>query len=254
MMEYDGTSREIKVENIRRQLLEPRPLPVIISPSVAKADMLDLGTDLRDAVDGGAEWLHFSVQDGNFVPKMGIGSPVVAAAREAFPSTVIDVKLGCVDPEYRLSEFAKAGADVISFHPEATKQPAALVQAITKAGCAPGLVLNPGTSVSSIEPLLGHVDVIVIMLVSPGHGGPKFIDGALRKITEIYDLCKSRGLPVPYIEVDGGVSTKNAAELIQAGANVLVAGGSVFSADDKRAAMDELRKNPPIRRAGPRFG
>jgi len=237
------------VQQLQDRRIANVPFPVIISPSVAKADMLHLGADLQAAVDGGAEWLHFSVQDGKFVPKMGIGSPVVAAARAAFPSTVIDVKLGCVDPEYRVAEFAKAGADIISFHPEATKQPAAVVQAIKYAGCAPGLVLNPGTSVSSIEALLGEVDVIVVMLVSPGRWVSSwlsswssfFIDGALRKIQEIHSLCESRGLPLPYIEIDGGVSAKNAEGLIQAGATVLVAGVSVFSADDKKSAIDALR-------------
>lgn len=193
--------------------------------------------------------MHFSVQDGTFVPKMGIGSPIVAAARDAFPRTIIDVKLGSVAPEARVKEFVKAGADVISFHPESTAQPAAVIHAIKDSGCAPGIVLNPSTAVSTIEPLLEHVDVVVIMLVNPGHGGPKYIEAALDKIVQIKFLCGQKQIPPPYIEIDGGVSIKNSAKLIGAGATVLVAGGSVFSAEDKSTAIEALRAQVAIKSA-----
>ena len=214
--------------------------PLIVSPSVAKADQMNLGADLKAATDAGAEWLHFSVQDGRFVPKVSFGSPVVSAARKAFPDAVLDVKLGVWRPEDRVAEFVKAGADVISVHPETTMQLAAVLGRIEEAGCAPGVVLNPATPLDSVEHVLGGVDVVVVMLVNPGWGGPKYLDLACRKIRAVKDLCAELGVPTPHIEVDGGVNKANAPELIAAGANVLVAGGSVFSAADPAIAIKEL--------------
>ena len=141
---------------------------IIVSPSVAKANFLTLGEDLNAAVAGGAEWLHFSVQDGRMVPKISFGAPIVAACRDSFPDTVFDVKLGCIEPEHRVDDFVKAGADIISVHPEATLQLGAVINKIDKAGCAPGVVLNPATSVSSVEHVLDQCKVAVVMLVSGG--------------------------------------------------------------------------------------
>lgn len=142
------------------------PDRIIVSPSVAKANFLNLGADLAAAVDGGAEWLHFSVQDGRMVPKISFGAPIIAACRAAFPNTVFDVKLGCVEPEARVNDFVKAGADIISVHPEATLQLGAVINKIADFGVAPGVVLNPGTSVSSVEHVLDQCSVAVVMLVS----------------------------------------------------------------------------------------
>lgn len=139
---------------------------IIVAPSVAKANFLKLGEDLDAAVAGGAEWLHFSVQDGRMVPKISFGAPVVASCRDAFPNTVFDVKLGCIEPEHRVSDFVKAGADILSVHPEATVQLGAVINMIDKAGCAPGVVMNPGTSISSVEHVLDQCQVAVVMLVS----------------------------------------------------------------------------------------
>jgi len=209
---------------------------IIISPSVAKANFLNLGQELSEAVEGGAEWLHFSVQDGQMVPKVSFGSPVIAACREAFPDTVFDVKLGCVQPEHRIEEFTKAGADILSVHPEATLQLGAVINKIDKAGVAPGVVLNPGTSISAVEHVLDQCKVAVVMLVNPGYGGPKYIETAVEKIKKLRAMK-----PDLHISVDGGVSEKNAPELIAAGANVLVAGGGVFKATDKAAFIGDLK-------------
>jgi ribulose-phosphate 3-epimerase len=142
------------------------PNRIIVSPSVAKANFLNLGADLASAIDGGAEWLHFSVQDGRMVPKISFGAPVVAACRDAFPNTVFDVKLGCIEPEARVNDFVKAGADIISVHPEATLQLGAVINKIADFGVAPGVILNPGTSVTSVEHVLDQCSVAVVMLVS----------------------------------------------------------------------------------------
>ena len=215
----------------------------IVAPSVAKANFLALGAELEACTAAGCEWLHCSVQDGVFVPKISFGAPVVSAARKACPDTVIDVKLGCIDPENRVAEFAAAGADAISFHPEATKQPAAVAHKIRDAGVAPGIVLNPGTAVASVAPLLDIVDLAVVMLVSPGYGGPKYTELAVEKVKAL------RGLrPDLHISVDGGVNAKIAPELLRAGANVLVAGGAIFKADDKKAVVADLIGNAPHKR------
>ena len=145
--------------------LKPGGKQIIISPSVAKADLLNLEADLKAAVDGGAEWLHFSVQDGRMVPKISFGAPVVSACRKAFPTTVLDVKLGCVEPEHRIDDFVKAGADILSVHPESTLQLGAVINKIYASGVAPGVVLNPGTPVSAVEYVLDQCQVAVVMLV-----------------------------------------------------------------------------------------
>lgn len=185
--------------------------------------------------------LHFSIQDGRFVPKISFGSPVVSALRPHFPNTVFDVKLGVIEPEHRLNDFIKAGADILSFHPEATLQPAAVVQMIKKEGIAPGLVLNPGTPVESIIHLLDEIEIIVIMLVSPGYGGPKYIQTAIEKIEKIIKYCDDKNINTPLIEVDGGVNPENVKRFLDVGANVVVAGSSVFSSNDKKSTIDSLR-------------
>ena len=216
---------------------------LVVAPSVAKANFLALGDELEACTAAGCEWLHCSVQDGVFVPKVSFGAPVVSAARKACPDTVIDVKLGCIDPENRVAEFAAAGVDAISFHPEATKQPAAVAHKIRDAGVAPGIVLNPGTAVASVAPLLGLVDLAVVMLVSPGYGGPKYTELAVEKVKALRALR-----PDLHISVDGGVNEKIAPEFLRAGANVLVAGGAIFKADDKKAVVAELIGNAPHKR------
>jgi ribulose-phosphate 3-epimerase len=209
---------------------------IIVAPSVAKADFLNLGRDLSEAVAGGAEWLHFSVQDGRMVPKISFGTPLVATCRDAFPDTVFDVKLGCIEPEHRISDFVKAGADILSVHPESTLQLGAVINIIEKAGVAPGVILNPGTPVSAVQHVLDQCQVAVVMLVNPGYGGPKYLDLACDKIKTLRQLK-----PDLHVSVDGGVSERNAAQLIAAGANVLIAGGGVFKAEDKRAAIAKLK-------------
>mmetsp|Transcript_36813 Transcript_36813/g.103858 ORF Transcript_36813/g.103858 Transcript_36813/m.103858 type:complete len:302 (+) Transcript_36813:308-1213(+) len=217
---------------------------VVVSPSVAKADFWNLGEELSAAVLAGADWLHFSVQDGRMVPKISLGSPVIKSLRSRLPEIIFDVKLGVFEPEHRVAEFARAGADIISVHPEATLQLPAVLHKIRSAGCAAGVVLNPGTPVSTIQHVLEEIDVVVVMLVNPGWGGPKYMTQALEKIFNLRYESDRRELDL-WIEVDGGVSSKNARALIDAGANALVAGGSVFSSEDMRLAIEQLKDPPP---------
>ena len=235
-MAFSGAgTREERVAAVRRRAAGVTG-PAVVSPSVAKADFWRLGDQCSAAVAGGAEWLHFSVQDGVFVPKVSLGSPVVAGLRDRLSDTVFDVKLGTSDPLRRIEEFADAGADIISFHPEAAPQPMAVVDAIKAAGCACGVVINPGTSVAAIAPLLAEADVAVVMLVTPGHGGPRREALALEKVREIKALGGTT-----LVEVDGGVSAKSAPDFLEAGADVIVAGGAVFGGEDPSAAINALR-------------
>jgi len=170
------------------------------------------------------------------VPKISFGAPLVAACREAFLNTVFDVKLGCIEPEHRIPDFVKAGADILTVHPESTLQLGAVINMIDKAGVAPGVILNPATPISAVEHVLPQCQVAVVMLVNPGYGGPKYMDAAIDKIQKLRSMK-----PDLHISVDGGVNEGNAAQLIGAGANVLVAGGGVFKAKDKRAAINSLK-------------
>lgn len=171
------------------------------------------------------------------VPKISFGPPIIAACREEFPDTIFDVKLGIVEPEKHIVNFAKAGANIISVHPESTRQLGAVINMIENNGCAPGVVLNPATPVAAVEHVLGSCRVVVVMLVNPGYGGPKYIEVALKKIAELRALY-----PDMHISVDGGVNGENAPELVAAGANVLVAGGSVFKTDDKSGVIRKLQE------------
>lgn len=238
MLPVNRASRRSSVASSAAMSLPLGPVNLarpIISPSVAKADFLRLGSELGAAVAGGAEWLHFSIQDGRMVPKISFGASIVSACRQEFPDTIFDVKLGVIEPERRIADFVKAGADIISVHPESTVQLGAVINMIREAGCSAGVVLNPATPISAVEYVLPQCSVVVVMLVNPGYGGPKFVDAAVEKIKALRKMK-----PSLHISVDGGVSTKNARLLLEAGANVLVAGGSVFSAEDKKAAIDAL--------------
>jgi ribulose-phosphate 3-epimerase len=169
------------------------------------------------------------------VPKISFGAALISSCREKFPDIIFDVKLGCIKPEYKIKDFCDAGADIITVHPESTLQLAAVINMIDKEGVAPGVILNPGTSVSIVEHVIPQCQVAVVMLVNPGYGGPKYMDQAIEKIQHLRALK-----PDLHISVDGGVNEKNAQFFLKAGANVLVAGGGVFKADDKKAAIDRL--------------
>ena len=180
-------------------------------------------------------------QDGVFVPKTSFGAPVVAALRKTVSEDVIlDVKLSTTSPENRIKEFVAAGADIISVHPESTNHLPAVINNIVDSGCAAGVVLNPSTPVSVLEPVMSDISVVVVMLVNPGFGGKKYNALAVDKIKKIRSLYAAANITPPHISVDGGVSTKNAPALIEAGANVIVAGGGIFKAQDKAEAVKEL--------------
>ena len=214
--------------------------PVEIAPSILAADFSCLGEGIRAVESGGAAMLHVDVMDGHFVPNISIGVPVVASLRKA-TRLPLDVHLMIENPELYIQAFAEAGADMISVHQEATPHLDRALSMIREHGCQPGAVVNPATPVSALSEVLGIVDHVLVMSVNPGFGGQKFIPNALAKIRELKRIRESYNHPFR-IEVDGGVGPENVADLVRAGAEILVAGTSIFHTPDAAEAVRALKQ------------
>lgn len=212
---------------------------VLIAPSLLSADFAALGNEARTIIDEGADWLHFDVMDNHYVPNLTVG-PLVCQALRPHSSVPIDVHLMTRPVDSLVDMFAKAGADVITFHPEASDHVHRTVQLIKSFGCKAGVTLNPATPLSVLDHVLADLDLVLIMSVNPGFGGQAFIPTMLPKIRTLRDRIDAAGLDV-LIEVDGGVKPDNAFDLGRAGADVLVAGSAVFGAPDRRAAIEAIR-------------
>ena len=197
----------------------------VLSPSILAADFGKLAEQIKITEENGAKYLHLDVMDGVFVPSISFGMPVIRSIRK-YSSQVFDVHLMIENPERYLDDFKIAGADIITVHAEATKHLHRTVTAIKELGLKAGVSLNPATPLSAIELVLSEVDMVLIMSVNPGFGGQKFIPFTLDKIRKLREMA-----PDIDIEVDGGVNKDNVAELVRAGANVLVAGTAVFGGD-----------------------
>jgi ribulose-phosphate 3-epimerase len=215
-----------------------RPDSPLLAPSLLSADFARLGEDLRMIAAAGAQVVHVDVMDGRFVPNITIGLPVVEGLRKA-TALPLDCHLMIVEPLRYATEFVKAGADWVSVHQEADPHLHRTLAAIRQAGGKAGVVLNPGTPVETLVDLVGDFDFVLLMSVNPGFGGQSFIPRVLDKVKRLDALRTERGMPF-LIEVDGGVSLKNAADLIRAGADCLVAGNAVFKAPDPKAAVAGL--------------
>ncbi len=211
----------------------------IIAPSMLSADFLNLGQEIEMVNNSEADWFHLDVMDGRFVPNISYGIPVIKAMKKAAQKP-LDTHLMIVEPEKYFEDFARAGADILTIHYEASTHLHRSLQAIRSLGMKAGVSLNPHTPVHLLEDILDYADLVLIMSVNPGFGGQKFIPRSLEKIRTLKQMITTRGLDT-LIEVDGGVTLENAAEIITAGADVLVAGNTVFSAENPAGMIQKLK-------------
>ena len=219
----------------------------MIAPSILSADFSRLGDEIAAVEAAGADWIHIDVMDGHFVPNITIGPGLIASIRKT-TRLPFDVHLMIENPERYIDDFAKAGADWITVHVEATVHLHRTIAMIREKGLKAGVSLNPATPLVQIEPILPDIDLLLIMTVNPGFGGQKFIEGSLPRIRQAKEMIRTRA-PNALMEVDGGVTLKNLREIADAGAEILVAGSAVFGSGDYPAtigAMKALLAKPPV--------
>ncbi|WP_128894303.1 ribulose-phosphate 3-epimerase [Longirhabdus pacifica] len=212
-----------------------------IAPSILSADFAKLGEEIKEVETAGADWLHVDIMDGHFVPNISIG-PMIIEAIKPHTELPLDVHLMISNPDAYIPTVAKAGADLITVHAEASVHLHRTVQLIKDHGKKAGIAFNPATPIQAIEPMINEVDLILVMTINPGFGGQKLIDFTVDKVKAVHDLVQQKANHPVHIEVDGGVNVDTIDSLAQAGADVLVAGSAIFNQKDRKQAILDLRE------------